>query len=58
VPGGRDHRRQCRSLGIDAAVSLPGMVLYLVDNAPLATLLAVIFWWAVMVMLAVDWLLP
>jgi hypothetical protein len=34
------------------------MVLYLIDNAPLATLLAAIFLWAVMVMLAVDFLLP
>jgi hypothetical protein len=38
-------------------VSLPGMLLYLVDNAPLALLLAVTFLWAVLVMLAVDWLL-
>ena len=38
-------------------MTLPGMLVYLVDNAPLATLLAVVFLWAVLVMLAVDLLL-
>jgi hypothetical protein len=38
-------------------MSLPAILLYLVDNAPLALLLAVAFLWAVLVMLAVDFLL-
>jgi hypothetical protein len=38
-------------------VTLPGILLYLVDNAPLALLLTVAFLWAVLVMLAVDFLL-
>jgi hypothetical protein len=38
-------------------VTLPSILLYLVDNAPLALLLTVAFLWAVLVMLAVDFLL-
>jgi hypothetical protein len=38
-------------------MSLPGVLLYLVDNAPLALLLTVAFLWAALVMLAVDFLL-
>jgi hypothetical protein len=39
-------------------MSLPSILIYLIDNAPLVMLLTVTFLWAVVIMAVVNFLVP